>query len=64
MVADDDVQYYQYFHGSNEGSSESGEQKQCVVVDNGCGINGSGDSLTGVKMKNLSDLVVLKGFRS
>ncbi|KAJ0103463.1 hypothetical protein Patl1_06763 [Pistacia atlantica] len=42
--ADGDVYYSQYLQGSNEGSSGSG-QKDCVMVDNGCGISGSGDSL-------------------
>ncbi|XP_044509560.1 U-box domain-containing protein 62 [Mangifera indica] len=44
---DGDVYYSQYLQGSNEGSSGSG-QKECVVVDNGCGISGSGDSLRAI----------------
>ncbi|KAK2637224.1 hypothetical protein Ddye_032016 [Dipteronia dyeriana] len=46
--ADGDMYYSQYMQGTTEGSSGSG-QKECVVVDNGCGISGSGgDSLRAI----------------
>ncbi|KAH7548245.1 hypothetical protein ACOSP7_032366 [Xanthoceras sorbifolium] len=45
--ADGDLYYSQYLQGTTEGSSGSG-QKECVVVDNGCGISGSGDSLRAI----------------
>ncbi|TXG49966.1 hypothetical protein EZV62_025841 [Acer yangbiense] len=40
--ADGDMYYSQYMQGTTEGSSGSG-QKECVVVDNGCGISGSAE---------------------
>lgn len=45
--ADSDVYYSQYLQQGTEGSSGSG-QKECVAVDNGCGISGSGDSLRAI----------------